>query len=566
MSGGRPFRWERSYPAGVSWDISPRVVTLPALLEESVAEHGPRAAIEFRGFTLTYRELGGLVDRAAAGFAALGAGPGTQVALYLPNSPWQPVALFGALKAGARVVQLSPLDAERELAHKLADSGARTLVTIDSPALLPMALRLLQGGALDRVVVGEDAAFGAPPEPPMAVPAGDPRVIPFAAMATRGAAAPPAAWPRLAPGDLALLQYTGGTTGAPKGAMLTHANLTAAVSIYNAWYEGQGLLRRGGEERAICVLPLFHIFALTVVLLRYLANGNQILLRARFDPEAALADIETRRATAFLGVPTMWIALAATPDLERRDLSSLRHLTSGGAPMPAEVAERFARRTGRRISGGWGMTETAPAGTHLPSDAPIAPGLIGLPLPGIEMDVVALDDPRRVLPPGETGELRIRGPNVTAGYWKRPEETEAAFVDGFFRTGDIGVMDEAGFIRLVDRRKDMIISSGFNVFPRIVEDAIYEHPDVEEAIVIGVPDAYRGEAGKVFVKLRAGAPVLTLEALRAFLADKLGRHELPAALEIRAALPRTAVGKLSKRALVDEERDRRAPPAPRPAA
>ena len=565
MSGTRPFRWERSYPGDLSWDVRLRTTTLPALVADSVAANGPRTAIEYRGLKVAYRALGERIDRAAAGFASLGIGPGKQVALYLPNSPWQPVALFGALKAGARIVQLSPLDAERELAHKLADSEARTLVTIDSPGLLPMALRLLAGGALDRVIVGEDAAWGQPPEPPAAIPADDERVVSFAAMMARGAAAPPTSWPRLAPGDLALLQYTGGTTGVPKGAMLTHANLTAAVSIYDAWYEGQGLMRRGGEK-TICVLPLFHIYALTVVLLRHLAGGNEILLRPRFDVETTLADIETRRATVFAGVPTMWMALAASPDLERRDLSSLRHLTSGGAPMPAEIAERFFRRTGLRISGGWGMTETAPAGTHLPREAPIAPGLIGLPLPGIEMDVVALDDTRRVLPPGEAGELRIRGPNVTAGYWKRPEETAAAFVDGFFLTGDVGIMDEGGFIQLVDRRKDMIISGGFNVFPRIIEDAIYEHPDVEEAIVIGMRDEYRGEAAKAFIKRRAGAPALTLEALRAFLADKLGRHELPAALEIRASLPRTAVGKLSKRALVEEEGARRPAPFARPAA
>ena len=253
----------------------------------------------------------------------------------------------------------------------------------------------------------------------------------------------------------------------------------------------------------------------------------------------------------------MWIGLAALPGLESRDLSSLRICTSGGAPLPLEVALRFQRLTGRWLGGGWGMTETAPAGTNIPPGSPFRLGLIGQPLPGVYMDVVALDDPRRVLAPGETGEFRIKGPNVTRGYWNRPAETASAFVDGMFLTGDIGHMDQDGFFYLLDRKKDMIISGGFNVFPRVIEEAIYEHADVEEVIVIGIPDDYRGEAAKAFVKLRAGSATLTLDALRAFLAERVGRHELPSALEIRDALPRTPVGKLSKKMLVDDERARR---------
>jgi long-chain acyl-CoA synthetase len=222
--------------------------------------------------------------------------------------------------------------------------------------------------------------------------------------------------------------------------------------------------------------------------------------------------------------------------------------------LPIEIGERCARIFGRKLVGGWGMTETSPAGTHVPGSGPDKPGTIGLPLPGVAMDVVSLADPRRVLPPGEIGEIRIKGPNVTQGYWKRPEETTAAFVDGYFLTGDVGRMDADGYFFLVDRKKDMIISSGCNVYPAAIEQALYEHPDIEEAVVIGVPDPYRGEAAKAFVKLRQGRPPLTLASLRAFLADKLGKHELPAALELRAALPRTAVGKLSRRALREEER------------
>ena len=306
----------------------------------------------------------------------------------------------------------------------------------------------------------------------------------------------------------------------------------------------------------ICVLPLFHIYALTSCLTRPLHLGHEILLRPRFDVATALDDIETKRATFFPGVPTMWIAIAHHPGLETRDFSSLVTISSGGAPCPIEIETRILQLTGRRLGGGWGMTETSPAGSNIPRNRPDKRGTIGVPLPGIVMDIVALDDAHRVLPVGETGEIRVKGPNVTRGYWNRPDETERSFVDSYLLTGDIGYIDEDGFFFIVDRKKDMILSGGFNVYPRAIEEAIYEHPDVEEVIVIGVQDAYRGEAAKAFVKLKAGAGQFTLEALRDFLADKLGRHELPAHLEFRCALPKTAVGKLSKKELVEEERHR----------
>jgi long-chain acyl-CoA synthetase len=314
-------------------------------------------------------------------------------------------------------------------------------------------------------------------------------------------------------------------------------------------------------DRVLAVLPLFHIYGLVSVMLRHLASGNELLLRSRFDIEAVLRDIEVNRVTSFPGVPTMWAALVNHPGIERRDLSALRSCNSGGAPLPVELAERFGRISGLALPSGWGMTETSPAGTSSPLRGPAKPGTIGLPLPGITVEVVALDDPRRVLGPGEVGELRIKGKNVMQRYWNRPDETAAAFVDGGFLSGDIGTMDEDGYFFILDRKKDMIISGGFNVYPQVIEQAIYEHPDVEEALVIGIPDPYRGEAAKAFIKLKSGASPLTLDALKDFLADKIGRHEMPAALEIRAALPRTGVGKLSKKELIEEERARR-PPSP----
>jgi long-chain acyl-CoA synthetase len=283
--------------------------------------------------------------------------------------------------------------------------------------------------------------------------------------------------------------------------------------------------------------------------LRQIDSGNIILMHQRFDVEAVLRDIEVKRATAFLGVPTMWIAIANTPGFEKRDFSSLVLAGSGGAPLPVEIVKILGEKIGLSLKGGWGMTETCSAGTAHPKDGPDKPASIGLPLPGIDLDVVSLDDPARVLGVGEVGEIRIKGPNVTKGYWNRPDESAAAYVDGRFLTGDVGYMDEDGYFFIVDRKKDMIISGGFNVYPQMIEQAIYEHPAVQEVIVIGIPDAYRGEAAKAFVKLRNGAEPFTLEDLRTFLAGKVGKHELPAALEFRNELPRTTVGKLSRHEL-----------------
>ena len=541
--------WERSYPPGVSWDVEIKPTTIPGLLDASLTRNAEKTAIDFRGRKLEYASLAHEIDGVAATFLANPKAICNGIALYLPNVPYHPIAFFGALKAATHVVHLSPIDAERTLIHKLRDSGARTLVTTNLATLLPMALKLLDAGLIDVVYVGDDARWGEGSAAPSPIPQ---RPDVRALEVSPG----PAMWPCVLADDIALLQYTGGTTGKPKAAILSHGNLTAALQMYEPWYGGQGV-SRPGHERIICVLPLFHIYALTTILLKQLVNGNEILLRQRFDVVQTIADIENLRATSFPGVPTMWIALANHPGIETCDFSSLEVCSSGGAPLPIEVQARFERLTRLRLGGGWGMTETSPAGTLIPATAPTKTGTIGLPIPGVLIQIVAIDEPTRVLPAGETGELRIKGPNVTRGYWNRSAEDNAKeFADGFFLTGDIGRMDEDGFIFLVDRKKDLIISGGFNVYPQMIEQAIYEHQGVEEVIVIGIPDAYRGEAAKAFIKRRAGAPPFSIEDLRAFLADKLGRHELPSALEFRDSLPRTPVGKLSRLELRTEERSR----------
>jgi long-chain acyl-CoA synthetase len=536
---------EQFYPEGVRWDDPIARGTLPDLLSKAAADYGERPAIEFRDHPISYAELEAMVEVAAASFLRAGYGKNHSVALFLGNTPDHPINFFGALKAGARIVHLSPLDGEIALSHKLSDSGARILVTSNLSALLPTALKFMAKGLLDRLIVCEDDHWGKVGTPQTPLPA-SPAIGTYREFID--GTTKPAPWPSIDADDVALLQYTGGTTGLPKGAMLSHGNLTSAVSMYDVWGKA-ARAKRNAIERVICVLPLFHIYALTVVMLTSIRRGNLISLHQRFDVEAVMRDIEVKRATAFPGVPTMWIAIAALPDLDKRDLSSLVSCGSGGAPLPVEVAKIFERRVGMKLKSGWGMTETCSPGTGHPQEGPDKPGSIGLMLPGIELDVVSLEDPTKVLPTGEVGEIRIRGPNVTKGYWNRPKETAEAFVGDRFLTGDIGYMDSDGYFFLVDRKKDMIISGGFNVYPQMIEQAIYTHPAVHEVIVIGIPDDYRGEAAKAFVKIRTGAKPFTLEELKTFLTGKLGKHEIPAALDFVDELPRTSVGKLSRHEL-----------------
>lgn len=536
--------WERAYPPGLAADAEIATFPVHDLPDRAAAQWPERPAFDFRGRKISYAALAAAANAAASHFAGLGVRPGDRVALLLPNTPWHPVAFFGALKLGATVVHLSPLDAPRILAHKLADSGARLLVTTSFGGLAILAAAVARECGVEQLVVGDDTAWGEGPETGNLPEGGNVTVWHEPG---KGAFDGPA----IGEDTLAVLQYTGGTTGLPKAAMLTHANLSAALSSYELWYDGWDLAD-DRPDRILLFLPLFHIYGLVTVMLRSLNAGSEILLRTRFDPNEALDDIEAG-ATVFPGVPTMWIAISSVPGFEKRDLSSLRLAASGGAPLPLEVASRFERRTGIELVGGWGMSETSPAGTGLPRGRPDKAGSIGVPLPGVFLRVVSLTDPAREMPVGETGELAVRGKNVTAGYLNRPDENAHCFVDGWFLTGDIGYMDEDGFFFIVDRRKDMIISGGFNVYPQMIEQAIYEHEDVEEVLVIGIADAYRGEAAKAFVKLRDGAAPLTLEALCAFLEDRVGPHEMPAALEVRDALPRTPVGKLSKLELKQEE-------------
>ncbi len=545
----RPLPWEAAYPPGLSWDIAPAQGTLIALMDRAAAAFDATPFLKYRDNLITFAQFQAQVEDAASGLLRLGATPGEVFALYLPNSPYHPFSFFAVVKAGGVVAHLSPLDAERELIHKLADSGATTLVTTNIAPLMMMAQKLLAGGHVQRLIVGDDAAFGAVPGLPLIpIPENDPAIIDFNDLLD---APTPKSWPVLDPAAATVLQYTGGTTGLPKAAVHTHETLGSAVEIYQQFYTGQ-YEETDDQERVIAALPFFHIYGLVVLLLWQLRRGAMLMLHLRFDPAAVLHDIEIGRATYFPGVPTMWIALGAMPGIETRDFSALRQVSSGGAPLPVEVAQRFEALCGRRIGGGWGMTETAAAGSSHLTQGVFDASTVGVPLPGIDIRIVSLSDPAQELPLGETGEIAIRGPNIFKRYHNRPEDTAKDFVDGYFLTGDIGFIGAHGLMHLVDRKKDMIISGGFNVYPTQIESAIYELGAVEECIVIGVRDEYRGQVAKAFIKRREGAPAFTLEELRGFLADKIGKHELPASLEFRDALPKTPVGKLSKKELVAE--------------
>jgi len=553
-------------PASIPLAIGP----VAMLLDQAVAAFPDRPALDFLGRRTSYAELGGLVERAARGFQHLGVRKGVRVGLCLPNTPYFVICYYAVLKAGGIVVNFNPLYVERELKHQIEDSGTTIMVTLDLKQIYPKVAAMLEQTCLERVVVCpmsgilpavKGVLFSVLRRSECAEAPDDLRHVSFARLVADAGGPRPVT---IDPGrDVAVLQYTGGTTGVPKGAMLTHANLTANAAQIQAWIAGAGL--EPGRERVLGVLPLFHVFAMTVVMNLGVSLGCELILLPRFDLEQVLKLIGRKRPTLFPGVPTIYTAINGAVEHRRDlDLSSLRICISGGAPLPVEVAHRFEHFTGCRLVEGYGLSETSPVATCNPLSGSSRDGAIGLPLPGTTIELRAPHDPSQIVAEGERGEICVRGPQVMAGYWNRPAETAAVFVDGALRTGDIGHRDEEGYYYLVDRIKDVILCGGFNVYPRVIEEALYQHPAVAEAVVIGIPDAYRGQAPKAFVRLREGMSVEP-EALRSFLAGHVSRIELPKSIEFRDQLPKTMIGKLSKRELVAEEMARRTEPPHRDA-
>ncbi len=555
-----------TYPPDVDWAAQLPEHPLDRLLDEAVSRFPARPCLDFLDRKYSFAEVGELVARAAKGLRRLGVGRGMRVGLFLPNTPYYVICYFAVLKAGGTVVNFNPLYAEQEVRHLVVDSGAEIMVTLDLAILYKAVARMLGTGGLRRIVVCAMAdilpfpknwLFRLLKRREVSAWPRDAAHLSFAdlidnhggddAIATVLAAIDPRR-------DVAVLQYTGGTTGTPKGAMLTHYNLVANAVQCQLWFHGVA----EGSERVLAVLPFFHVFAMTSAMNLGIAAGAEIVMLPRFELSLLLRTIARKKPTIFPGVPTIYTAINNSKQTHKYDLSSLRSCISGGAPLPVEVKASFEKLTGCVLVEGYGLSEASPVVACNPFGGANKPGSVGLPMPGTTIDIVALDErPARLLPQGERGEICIRGPQVMAGYWGKPAETAQVLVDGRLHTGDVGYLDADGYLFLVDRIKDVIIASGYKIFPRNVEEAIYQHPAVAECIVIGVADPYRGQTVKAFV-VRATGRELDEAALLVFLADKLSPMELPKQVVFRDALPKTAIGKLSKKDLIAEEARRAA--------
>ena len=552
-SGGREYT--SHYPAQVDWNEPIEPKPLYELLDEPVRRVPSQNAIDFLDKKTTYADLSAQVDRFAKGLQDRGLKPGDRVGLFLPNCPYFIIAYFGILKAGGIVVNFNPLYVAREIEQQIRDSGTEVMVTLDLQALYTKLKPMLGTTPLRTVVICSMAdalplikklLFPIVRRKDLATPPRDQAHPRYAELTSNDGRYGPVSIDPVK--TTAVLQYTGGTTGIPKGAMLTHANLYANAIQCRRWFSTFEF----GKERVLGVLPFFHVFAMTVIQNQMLSVGAEIVMLPRFEVDAALKAIETKKPTFMAGVPTMYTAFNTAVAKQPRDLSSIRNCISGGAPLPLEVKQRFEQVTGCHLVEGYGLTEASPVTHCNPLGGINKAGSIGLPLPLTRTELRDIADPTRVVPKGERGEICIGGPQVMAGYWNRAEATQQQMIGGLLRTGDIAMMDEDGYFFIVDRMKDLIICSGFNVYPRVVEEAVYQHPSVEECTVIGIDDSYRGQSPKAFVKLQAGK-TLTSDELIQFLKDKLNPIEMPREIEFRDALPKTLIGKLSKKELVAEE-------------
>ncbi|WP_416464380.1 long-chain-fatty-acid--CoA ligase [Sphingomonas sp. VDB2] len=547
--------WRERYQHPTAWDQTFPPLSMGEMVTHSVKAHPDAPMIDFMGRHFSYGAMLEQIRRIACGLQGMGVKKGDRVGLYLPNTPHYVAAYYGALMAGAIVVNFSPLYTAAELEHQVADSGTKILFTLSAKALLPTALEVLEHSELETLVVGSVAEmlspvksllfrwFKASESTPLPH---DPRVMRYDQLiANAGGCTVPEIDPV---NDVALLQYTGGTTGTPKGAMLTHQNLTANAR------QAQAIDPHANEpDRIIAVLPFFHVFANTCTLNRTVVNGGEMVMLPRFDAAQVLAAVQRVKATSLPGVPTMFQALLDHPAIRNIDFSSLRACISGGAPLALELKQKFEAATGARLIEGYGLTETSPIVCTNPYEGLNKSGTVGQPVPGTRVKLVDREDPTRPPPEGEPGELLFAGPQIMKGYWNRPDADAEVFVGEYVRTGDVGLIDEDGYVKIVDRLKDMIAVGGFKVFPSQVESVLYHHPAVKEALVIGIPDHYRGEQPKAFVTLNEGAEI-DGAALKDWLNPQLGKHERVCEVEVRLNLPKTLVGKLSRKELVAEER------------
>ncbi len=552
--------WRTHYDPGVPSSVAYPAVPLPWLLETAAQDYPDNIATVFFGARMTYREVNDEANRLAHALQTLGLARGERVALVLPNCPQFLISYYAVLKAGGIVVPTNPTYTTREFAHQFADAGVRMVITLN--LFVPKIQEIRAETQIEHLIVThvqnylptllsylhpiKERREGTA----VHIMAG-PGIHDFSELILRHS---PAYTPLpLAPTELAVLQYTGGTTGRAKGAMLTHRNLLANTLQTRAWLTDVQL---GGGEMVLGVTPFFHVYGMSSVMNFSLAVAGTLILLPRFNTKDVLRAIERYRITIFGGVPTMYIAINNAPDTAKYDLSSIRACISGAAPLPLEVAHEFERLTGGHLREGYGLTEAAPVTHCNPVFGPIRAGSIGLPLPDVEARIVSLDDGHEMAL-GEIGELAVRGPQVMQGYWNAPDESLAVLRDGWLLTGDMARVDAEGFFYIVDRKKDMIIAGGFNIYPREVEEALYEHPAVLEAVVAGVPDTYRGETVKAFIVLKEGMTA-TADELIAFSRARLAGYKAPRAVEFRDSLPKSLIGKHLRRVLVEEERAKQA--------
>ena len=553
--GLRP--WIASYPEGIAWDA--RIDTTP--VHEQVlaacAKNPSAVALDFLGGTTSFGELAEkIVAFAGALQSQFGVTKGTRVALMLPNSPFYPIAFYGVLRAGGTVVNCNPLYTIDELGHITANAGADIMVTLDLQQIFEKGEALLTAGHVKKLIVAhfpnalplvKKILFSVAKRRDLAKVSQSPHAAAISSFENLIARKDtPSAVTIDAEKDIAVQQYTGGTTGIPKGALLTHANISANMSQIDNW--GCGLFLP--PSKVIAVLPFFHIFAMTVCMNVPLSNGTPVIMLPRFELKALLGIFARTKANVLPAVPTLLNALARADNVGPEDLAPLEVAISGGAALPDEVRAAFSKKSKALLAEGYGLTEASPVVCCAALRVPSKPMSIGLPLPATDIRFVDVDS-GRVVGVGENGELQVKGPQVMAGYYDNEQASKDAFMDGWLRTGDVGHMDEDGYVFLVDRIKDLIICSGFNVYPLTIEEAIMTHEAVEEVNVIGVPDAYRGEAPVAFVKLKAGKTA-TEGDIKTFLTGKLNKIEMPKQVIFKEALPKTLIGKLSKKELREE--------------
>lgn len=549
--------WIASYPEGIDWTVELDIRPVHEQVLAACAKNPSAVALDFLGGTTSFGELASkIIAFAGALQREFGVKKGSRVALMLPNTPFYPIAYYAVLRAGGTVVNCNPLYTVHELSHIAENAGAEVMVTLDLQQIFEKAEKLVQAGHIKSLVVCHfpDALplvkkilFSVAKRRDLARLKASPiadRISHFHTMVERGE--PPTAVVIDAQTDIAVQQYTGGTTGLPKGAQLTHANIAANMSQINHW--GCGLFLP--PAKIVAVLPFFHIFAMTVCMNVPLCNGTQVVMLPRFELKALLNLLTRTRANVLPAVPTLLNAVARAEGATSEQLASIEVAISGGAALSNEIRAAFSKKSSAILAEGYGLTEASPVVCCAALRVPSKPLSIGLPLPGTDIRFVNLetDTPVGI---GEDGEVQVKGAQVMLAYYNEPQATADAFMDGWLRTGDVGHMDEDGYVFLVDRIKDLIISSGFNVYPRTIEEALMDHDAVEEANVIGVPDDYRGEAPIAFVKLSDGASI-TADELKVFLAERISKIEMPREIIFKDTLPKTLIGKLSKKELREE--------------